>query len=144
MTEKEAVNHPSHYNQHPAGIEAIDVIEHMPFNIGNAIKYLWRADHKNDPIEDLQKALWYVQRELSRREPPKLEAPEKKNWRLENESLVLAKLLATRAMDELGLDNDSEIHERLASSMVVTCISWLNWAYACGKADALKAQSETN
>ena len=62
------VNHPTHYNSHPAGIEAIEVIEHMNFNVGTAIKYLWRAGLKGDaPIEqDLRKALWYVERELKR------------------------------------------------------------------------------
>jgi hypothetical protein len=59
------VNHPKHYNSHPAGIECIDVVEHLPFNVGNAIKYLWRADHKNG-IEDLRKAAWYVNREIKR------------------------------------------------------------------------------
>jgi hypothetical protein len=59
------VNHPKHYNSHPSGVECIDVVEHMPFNVGNAIKYLWRADHKNG-IEDLQKAAWYVNREIAR------------------------------------------------------------------------------
>jgi hypothetical protein len=61
------VNHPKHYNSHPAGIECIDVVEHLPFNVGNAIKYLWRADHKNG-LEDLRKAAWYVQREIARLE----------------------------------------------------------------------------
>lgn len=61
------VNHPSHYNQHPAGIECIDVVEHMNFNLGNAIKYVWRAAFKNG-IEDLKKAVWYLQREIARLE----------------------------------------------------------------------------
>ena len=60
------VAHPEHYNQHPAGIECIDVVEHFPFNVGNAIKYLWRAGLKGCQEEDLQKALWYVQREIER------------------------------------------------------------------------------
>ena len=59
------VDHPKHYTQHPSGVECITVVEHMSFNIGNAIKYLWRADHKNG-LEDLKKAAWYVQREISR------------------------------------------------------------------------------
>ena len=37
------INHPQHYNQHPSGIECITIVEHMTFNIGNAVKYLWRA-----------------------------------------------------------------------------------------------------
>ena len=62
------VNHPSHYNAHPSGIECIQITEHMGFNLGNAIKYVWRADLKNDAIEDLRKAAWYINREIQRRE----------------------------------------------------------------------------
>ena len=62
------VNHPKHYTAHPSGIECIDVTEHMGFNLGNAVKYIWRADLKHsDPTEDLQKAIWYLERELKRR-----------------------------------------------------------------------------
>jgi hypothetical protein len=63
----DAVNHPSHYVSRPSGVECIQITEHMGFNIGNAIKYLWRADEKGRPIEDLQKAAWYIQREIERR-----------------------------------------------------------------------------
>lgn len=59
------VDHPSHYNQ-INGIECIDVVEHFNFNVGNAIKYLWRAGLKGDAIEDLEKAAWYCQREIER------------------------------------------------------------------------------
>lgn len=64
-TQYEKVNHPRHYNLHPAGIECIDVIEHMTFNIGSAVKYLWRAGLKpaTKEDEDLKKALWYIERE---------------------------------------------------------------------------------
>jgi hypothetical protein len=62
------VNHPKHYNSHPAGVECIDVVEHMPFNVGNAIKYLWRAGLKADAVEDLRKAAWYATREADRLE----------------------------------------------------------------------------
>lgn len=65
---KEAVDHPQHYNAHPSGVECIDVVEWMGFNTGNAMKYLWRADHKGAPIEDLKKARWYLDREITRRE----------------------------------------------------------------------------
>lgn len=61
------VNHPKHYNSHPSGIECITITEHMGFNLGNAIKYIWRADSKHNAIEDLQKAVWYIQREIQRR-----------------------------------------------------------------------------
>ena len=61
------VNHPKHYNSHPSGVECITVTEHMNFNVGNAIKYLWRSDHKNG-VEDLKKARWYIDREIQRQE----------------------------------------------------------------------------
>lgn len=61
------VDHPLHYNSHGSGIECIDVVEWMSFSLGNAIKYLWRADHKGNAIEDLEKARWYIDREIARR-----------------------------------------------------------------------------
>lgn len=64
---KEAVNHPSHYTQHPSGVECIDITEHMNFCLGNAVKYIWRAGLKGDEIEDLRKARWYLEREIERR-----------------------------------------------------------------------------
>jgi len=63
------VNHPPHYTEHPSGIECIQVTEHLSFCVGNAIKYLWRADLKHDDaIEDLKKAAWYINREIERRQ----------------------------------------------------------------------------
>ncbi len=62
-----SVNHPKHYNAHPSGVECIDIVEHMGFNLGNAVKYIWRADLKANAIEDLQKAAFYIKRELKRR-----------------------------------------------------------------------------
>ena len=61
------VNHPPHYTAHPSGVECIQVTEHMNFCLGNAVKYIWRADLKGDAIEDLKKAVWYVNREIERR-----------------------------------------------------------------------------
>lgn len=63
----DAVDHPQHYTVHPSGVECITITEHMGFNLGNAMKYIWRADLKNDAIEDLRKAQWYIERELKRR-----------------------------------------------------------------------------
>lgn len=55
MSEDE-VNHPKHYNQHPSGVECIDITEGFNFNVGNAIKYLWRAGLKsNNPVDDLKR-----------------------------------------------------------------------------------------
>lgn len=68
------VNHPKHYTSDPSGIECIDITRHRNFNIGNAIKYLWRAglkedkDHKliDKQVEDLNKAVWYLVDEIHR------------------------------------------------------------------------------
>lgn len=62
------VNQPPHYTQHPSGVECIEVTRHMSFNLGNAIKYIWRADLKGDSIEDLKKAAWYINDEIKKRE----------------------------------------------------------------------------
>jgi hypothetical protein len=61
------VSNPKHYTNHPSGIECIQVTEHMGFNLGNAIKYIWRADLKENTEQDLKKAIWYIERELQRR-----------------------------------------------------------------------------
>lgn len=60
------VDHPKHYNSHPSGVECITVVEHMNFNVGNAVKYLWRSSHKGAQLEDLRKAEFYVKREIER------------------------------------------------------------------------------
>lgn len=67
------VHHPKHYTSHPSGIECIDVTEHFNFNKGNALKYIWRAGDKGNEIQDLQKAVWYLNREIDKlqREPIK-------------------------------------------------------------------------
>lgn len=64
------VHNPPHYNSHPKGIEAIDIIEDAPtLCLGNAMKYLWRVSWggKGNDVEDLEKAVWYIERELLRR-----------------------------------------------------------------------------
>jgi len=67
-TVHDAVNHPAHYTSHPSGIEVIQITEHENFCVGNAIKYLLRAGKKGSKIEDLQKAGWYITREIERLE----------------------------------------------------------------------------
>lgn len=63
----DAVNHPSHYCSHPSGVECVTIAEHFNFNLGNALKYLWRAGLKGELLQqDLQKAAWYINRELQR------------------------------------------------------------------------------
>lgn len=67
MSDSDSVNNPKHYTSHPSGVECIQITEHMGFNLGNAMKYIWRADLKSDAIEDLEKAKWYLTREIERR-----------------------------------------------------------------------------
>lgn len=69
----DSINHPAHYTSSPAAcpscgqtIECITITEHMNFNLGNCLKYLWRAGKKGDRLEDLRKAAWYVSREIAR------------------------------------------------------------------------------
>ena len=66
IEEKEMINHPAHYNM--GKYEAIDVIEDwgLGFNLGNVVKYISRAGHKDDILQDLKKSLWYLQREIQR------------------------------------------------------------------------------
>ena len=66
------VNHPPHYTRHPSGVECIQITQHMNFCLGNALKYIWRADLKFNAIEDLEKAKWYLQMEINRREREEL------------------------------------------------------------------------
>jgi len=61
------VSHPSHYTQHPSGVECIAIAKHMNFCLGNAIKYIWRAGLKSDnAIQDLEKARQYLDFEIER------------------------------------------------------------------------------
>ena len=69
------VNHPPHYTGHPSGVECIEVAEHLPFCLGNAFKYLFRRDAKGNPLENIEKAIWYVNRH-NETYPEKPELPE--------------------------------------------------------------------
>jgi hypothetical protein len=68
MASPDLVNHPPHYTSDPSGIECIQITRWRNFNIGNAIKYLWRAGLKDDTktIEDLKKAVFYINDEIQR------------------------------------------------------------------------------
>ena len=73
--EEDAVNHPSHYNSDPSGVECLEITRHRNFNIGAAFKYLWRAGLKEDAsldnlekeIEDLEKAIFHIKDEIKRK-----------------------------------------------------------------------------
>lgn len=63
--EEDVINHPSHYTR--GNIEVIDFIEdqQLPYHLGNVIKYIARAGHKGDKLEDLKKARWYLDRYIN-------------------------------------------------------------------------------
>lgn len=79
------VEHPQHYTSHPSGVECITITQHYNFCIGNAIKYLWRAGLKQEEgipqhtkeIEDLRKAIWYIERQIHLLQEQKRVANEK-------------------------------------------------------------------
>jgi hypothetical protein len=63
----DSVKNPKHYTSHPSGIECIRVVEHMTFNLGNAVKYIWRAGLKSDDsVTDMRKAIQYLEFEIER------------------------------------------------------------------------------
>lgn len=64
----DTINHPKHFTNHPSGIECIEIARHMNFNLGNALKYIWRCELKNNKVEDLKKAIFYINDEIKKEE----------------------------------------------------------------------------
>lgn len=132
------VNHPKHYTSDPSGIECIDITRHRNFNIGNAIKYLWRAGLKEDKdrklidkqIEDLNKAVWYLVDEIHRLGGRCTVKTDSINTCLpiDNESIIDAALnykmkVADNDVTILGLSNGNnniraEINDRLKTILL--------------------------
>lgn len=73
IKDDDPVNRLKHPASHPSGVEFIEIAEFMPFCIGNALKYMWRCDLKGKPVQDLEKAIWYLKREIERRKGGKNE-----------------------------------------------------------------------
>lgn len=101
----EHVDHPPHYNAHPSQVECIDLAEVLSFNVGSAFKYVFRRDDKVNPVQDLEKAKWYLNRELDRLTTP---------WRQFVPSTVL-RLTQIQVNPEM-----SEYHHDLASKVIVS------------------------
>jgi hypothetical protein len=132
------VNHPKHYTSDPSGIECIDITRHRNFNIGNAIKYLWRAGLKEDKdrklidkqVEDLNKAIWYLVDEIHRLGGRCTVKTDSINTCLpiDNESIIDAALnykmkVADNDVTILGLSNGNnniraEINDRLKTILL--------------------------
>lgn len=62
MLDSEQIHHPDHYNWFD--IECVDVAENFTYNLGSAIKYIWRSGHKDNAVIDLHKAIWHINREI--------------------------------------------------------------------------------
>ena len=60
----DAVNHPKHYTDTPFGLEVIEITDKYDFSVGNALKYILRAGKKGDAVEDLEKAVWYLNHKI--------------------------------------------------------------------------------
>ena len=138
MAKKDNVNHPKHYTSDPSGIECIDITRHRNFNVGNAIKYLWRAGLKidadkssiNKQIEDLEKAVWYIVDEIHRLGGRCTVKTDSINTCLpiDNESIIEAALnykmkVADNDVTILGLSNGNnniraEINDRLKTILL--------------------------
>ena len=69
---KDLVKHPSHYTLHPyrckcgAGVECIKIVQELPYNVGVAVAYCWRHEHKGQAVQDLEKAVQHLQFEIER------------------------------------------------------------------------------
>lgn len=138
MAKKDNVNHPKHYTSDPSGIECIDITRHRNFNVGNAIKYLWRAGLKidadkssiNKQIEDLEKSVWYIVDEIHRLGGRCTVKTDSINTCLpiDNESIIDAALnykmkVADNDVTILGLSNGNnniraEINDRLKTILL--------------------------
>jgi len=66
MTDHDPVHYPSHYRSHPSGIETIQITEQETFLRGNILKYVLRAPYKGNELEDMEKAAWYLARDIQR------------------------------------------------------------------------------
>ena len=75
---KDAVKHPSHYTAHPSGIECHEITGLLGGNLSNVVKYVWRYDQKGKPVEDLKKALQYIEFEIDDFEKLGAEAVDKR------------------------------------------------------------------
>lgn len=142
MAKKDNVNHPKHYTSDPSGIECIDVTRHRNFNVGNAIKYLWRAGLKidadkssiNKQIEDLEKAVWYIVDEIHRLGGRCTVKTDSINTCLpiDNESIIEAVLnyhmkIDNREISILGLTNgDNDIKSNINTYLKSTLLDLYN------------------
>lgn len=149
MAKKDNVNHPKHYTSDPSGIECIDITRHRNFNIGNAIKYLWRAGLKidadkssiNKQIEDLEKAVWYIVDEIHRLGGRCTVKTDSINTCLpiDNESIIEAILnyhikIDNREISILGLTNgDNDIKSNINTYLKSTLLDLYNTIDADGQ-----------
>lgn len=149
MAKKDNINHPKHYTSDPSGIECIDITRHRNFNVGNAIKYLWRTGLKidadkssiNKQIEDLEKAVWYIVDEIHRLGGRCTVKTDSINTCLpiDNENIIEAVLnyhikIDNREISILGLTNgDNDIKSNINTYLKSTLLDLYNTIDADGQ-----------
>lgn len=109
VKEVDNINRPPHYTSHPSGVECIEIVEHFPYNIGAAMKYLWRSAMKGQ-TEDLQKARWHINRELGRMKKFDEEPMQRVVDTLKHCDCF--EDFSVRQFDEVGLDQHAEEEAR--------------------------------
>lgn len=121
--EKEQVDHPEHYTYNKNGIELIDLIEDLPCWQANIIKYVYRCEKKGKKLQDLQKALWYLEREIGRVE----EEQDIDEW--------------ARDMDDLSLSEDYEVNREIEDDLFNDDL-WLQDRYKGRTYEALSQEED--
>lgn len=122
---------PKHYTSHPSGIECIQIAEHMGFNLGNALKYVWRADLKNDALEDLEKARWYISREIELR-TKQVENTAKMKEQIDDHKKLLDDVKVYDDSKEYTLKEAEEFVKTWGQTSKSPWINWPRRGYAWG------------
>ena len=125
---KDAVN-PHHYKNHPSGVEAITIAEHMGFSLGNSFKYLFRCGSKGQALEDLKKAHWYLERESLRAHPSRL-----REWLYQDYSVAGEGSHA----ESLVILNEDRYSGHMASALMWICV-----ASACKTLEPIRRARES-
>lgn len=119
------VNHPQHYTTHPSGVETIEITRELPFDLGNAWKYLMRFRYKGKPLEDLHKAVWYlrdyIEHQLETQSVWSIEHRIQFTGKPFNPNLHKNKITSNMLK---VIDAEPNEHVRLAFTLIATCATY--------------------
>lgn len=123
----DSVNHPYHYTTHPSGVETIEITRELPFDLGNAWKYLMRFRYKGKPLEDLKKAVWYLKDYIE------YQVKDQSTWSIEHRVQFSGKLFNPNLYNNKITSDmlkviESESNEcvRSAFTLIATCATYGN------------------